>query len=84
VTDEVKLPAEIALLIRNKPWLHGGRIGTFDLREQRGMALRSESAIRGSDIDYLEGVLKFARELLCEYQGTPPGGPEREFMPPRP
>jgi hypothetical protein len=74
MADEVKLPAEIALLIKEQavaslgPWPPDLELLIFV--SKAGWHCGVSPAIRGSDIDYREGVLKIARELQREY---PPG-----------
>jgi hypothetical protein len=71
MTDETKLPAEIARLIQEQavvslgPWPRG--LELFIFVSNAGWSYGLSPATRGSSLEYREGVLKIAREMKAKY-----------------
>ena len=71
MTDETKLPTEIARLIQQQavvslgPWPRG--LELFIFVSKAGWSYGLSPASRGSDLEYREGVLKIAREVQRKY-----------------
>jgi hypothetical protein len=74
MTDETKLPAEIARLIKERavvsmgPWPRDLELLIFV--SNAGWCCGLSPATQASDVEYREGVLKIAREMQGKY---PPG-----------
>jgi hypothetical protein len=74
MTDETKLPAEIARLITEQavvslgPWPTDLQL--FIFVSKAGWSCGLSPATQASDVEYREGVLKIAREMQCNTPGA--------------